>query len=406
MKHIKELDLNLRKEELFRAQFAEQSETNILWISPQLNGRHLYKTILPYYFMEGESVYTAITGIEKHDPESQLSDIHIELETPQLLWADIIVFPFTTQPLKHLYAQIRMVNEKIKIYYSVDYNFYQMSKEHPYYNLFSKQDDKTSIEDNMYFSDLVITSNVNLQKVLKDKLKDLAEGKYRDIYISSVKTCAVPFLIHEEIVTGNLFHEPKELIPKNGQFRLGIIATNVYKEDIAAFGTVLRDLKKKYKNKLQLVMFGFDGIADGRNIIDGADAGNEMNRTEIEFHRPTSIIQYFKELNHLNLDLVLIPLKTSDYNQTSENYNKWMECALLKIPILTNGAVFPYSKLIQDGVNGFVYKQRSDVPKIIEGLMKTPDRLLQVAEIARTDVRENFQYTEATIATLNRNYFQ
>lgn len=403
MKSIKELELNLRNPDVFHTQFHELGNTNILWISPQLTGRQLYKTILPYLFMEDMSIYTAISGIERHDPEAQLQDIHIELETTQVLWADIVVFPFTTQPLKHLYAQLRTINQNIKIYYSVDLNFYQMTREHPYYGIFGSSNNRTAIEDNMYFSDLVITSNINLQKLLVERLRDLAKERYAKIFNSPVKVCTVPFLIHEDVVKENLFYDVKDVLPKNGQFRVGIIASSSYAEDLIAFAPIFKEINKKYKDKVQLVLYGFDGTFITKDGVDG-NRSNILDGIRFEFHKPTSIIQYFKELNSLNLDLCLIPLKSTDYNSTSENYNKWMECALMKVPVLTNGSVYPYSKLIQDGVNGFTYKQRGDVPAIIGKLMKDPNKCLEVAEAARKDVRENFQFTEANVETLKRSY--
>lgn len=395
MKSIKELEVNIRNPELFNSQFEEYSDTNILWIAPQMTGRQLYKTILPSWYMECDELFTAITGLEKYDPTAQLIDVHVELNTQQLLWADIVVFPFTTQPLQELYNQIRMVNEKIKIYYTVDFNFYLMSKEHPYHSIFSPKQTQQDIEDNMYYSDLVITSNIILQQILRDKLRDLSLTRYKDVFNSPVKVCAVPFLTHEETLTENLEYEPKEKIKKNGKFRLGIVATNVYFEDIMAFNPVFREINKKFKNKVQLVFYGFDGKHKGKNALDGVD---------FEFHKPTSIIQYFKELNSLNLDLLLIPIKASDYNQSSENYNKWLEASLLGIPVLTNGNVYPYSRLIQNEKNGLVYKEKKDIIKILSNVIGNKNKLIGISDNANKDVKENFSFSDPNIETLRKNY--
>jgi hypothetical protein len=182
---------------------------------------------------------------------------------------------------------------------------------------------------------------------------------------------------------------------KEGKFRIGIIATNVYFEDIMAFNSTFKEINKKLKNKVQLVFYGFDGKLNGKNALDGVD---------FEFHRPTSIIQYFKELNSLNLDLILIPLLATDYNQSSENYNKWMEAGVMGIPVLTNGNVFPYSRLIQHQKNGFLYTQKGEIVKIIKDLVENTNKLMGVADTASRDVKENFSFSEANIETLRKNY--
>jgi len=325
MKVIKDLELALGQPKKFNSQFQEYSDKNILWITPQLTGRQLYKSILPYLILDDDSVFTAMNGIEKHNPELQLLEIDVYLDSKQLLWADTLVIPFTAQPLTELYESIRNINPSIKIIYSVDFNYDLISQAHPYAPLFRKKQVKEAIEENMFFADTVLVSNKQLAEYLKHKLSELGNSKYKKP--SKVKVGCAPFLMDEAIVRGNFDHEPVEQVPKNGKLRIGVVATNVYAEDINSYVKVFKQINQEFKDKVQLVLFGYDGKSGNKNSLEGVD---------FEFHKPTSIIHYFKKLHSLNLDLMLIPLKESLFNNTSENYNKWLESSIFGIPILVH----------------------------------------------------------------------
>ncbi len=191
------------------------TEKNILFVSPQLSGKHLYKSILPFQCLPDKTesgvirVATGITSLKPFDYRKQLIEYEIELTDKHIAWADFIVFPFTTQPLSQdVYKKIRALNPRTKICYSVDFNFYELSEAHPYKNIFSDEMILSQVEDNMYFSDAVVVDNLLLVQYIFTKFKKLIEGKYKDVQGYMNLTC-LPTMIDSEIVLKNVDYEPE-----------------------------------------------------------------------------------------------------------------------------------------------------------------------------------------------------
>ncbi len=193
-------------------------EKNILFVSPQLSGKHLYKSILPFQCLPDKNengtmrIATGITSLKPYDYRKQLIEYEIELTDKHILWADFIIFPFTTQPLSQdVYKKIRGIKQSVKIMYSVDFNFYELSNLHPYKNIFSDPMILSQVEDNMYFSDSVVVGNLMLVKYLYDKVKNLMENKYKDVQGYMSLTC-FPTMIDSEIVLKNVDYEPENAL--------------------------------------------------------------------------------------------------------------------------------------------------------------------------------------------------
>ena len=137
---------------------------NVLFVNPQLNGRHFYKYILPYIVMyEFDAWGTALTSMDKYKPNKEYESVKIPLTSKQIMWADYIVLPFTSDDLKDAYKLIRQINPDVKIVFNVDFNYYQISKLHPVYDKFSDAENISQIEDNIFYSDLTLVTNAKLQ---------------------------------------------------------------------------------------------------------------------------------------------------------------------------------------------------------------------------------------------------
>lgn len=217
MKDILSLKRAITENEYYENMFSKWgSEKNILFVSPQLSGKSLYKSILlfqclPHKDEKGEvTIATGITSLKPYDYRKQLMDYEIELTDKHILWADFIVFPFTTQPLSQdVYKKIRAIKPSVKIVYSVDFNFYELSQNHPYKRIFSDEMILSQVEDNMYFANVVAVDNIMLLKYLFDKVKlELMETKYVGVEGYMTLTC-LPTMIDSEIVLKNVDYEPE-----------------------------------------------------------------------------------------------------------------------------------------------------------------------------------------------------
>ena len=223
MKLIHDLKLAVTNESFISDQFKiNGTKKNILFVNPQLSTKHLYKSLLPLYKWRSEEVATAITSLSEFDTESQLYGENEWLLTDEMInWGkDVgvpvyIVFPFTVQPLvSEVYALIRETNPFANIVYSVDFNYYELSENHPFKSLFSEQSVIAAVEDNMIFSDIIIVSNYILCEVLAKKLQELIDTKYvNDIGHISIKGIGVLNLfIDIETIIGNVDYDIQEAI--------------------------------------------------------------------------------------------------------------------------------------------------------------------------------------------------
>ena len=213
MKIIADLTKAILDEEFYNQQFENFTDDgrNILFLNSQLSGKQLYKTFLPYLGMYNSKVLTGITGIEKYNPREQLSNLEITINTKQILWADIIVIPFTTLNLttggENLYEAIRRVNPQCKIIFSVDFNYYTLSDKHPYKDIFTKEAIK-NIEENIWYADVCMLNNVQFTKYILEKMKELGTDRMRNIPTTCAIAC-MPFLINSDLVLGNVDFDPQ-----------------------------------------------------------------------------------------------------------------------------------------------------------------------------------------------------
>lgn len=214
MKTILELTRVIADINYHKQQFQTQgNEKNILFINPQLSGRHLYTMLLPSQIMRSPDVATAITTISKYDPIGQLlGGKEVELTDEMIDWAEYLVFPFTTQPLvSEIYTRIRDRNPDAKIVYSIDFNFYELSAKHPYKYIFNENTVMNDVEDNIFFADIALVSNTELQKYIVNKCRELIKNKYKGVS-TRLSIGYFPYMIDTKIMFENVDYEIQDLL--------------------------------------------------------------------------------------------------------------------------------------------------------------------------------------------------
>lgn len=182
----------------------------------------------------------------------------------------------------------------------------------------------------------------------------------------------------------------------NRAFRIGIIVNSCNYEDIKYYNEQFRKINKMYKDKITLVFFGYRPEDDVINALDGVN---------FEYVKPVSIVHYFKQLNSLTIDLLFIPLIKNIFNITSENYNKYLEASVLRIPVITPD-IYPYNKIIKDKINGFLFTDREQFVPYLKDLLATQLGLIRLcANHANKDVVEKFNYSQGNMQIIS-NLFE
>lgn len=183
---------------------------------------------------------------------------------------------------------------------------------------------------------------------------------------------------------------------KSRAFRIGVIVNGCNYEDIKYYNEQFCKINKLYRDKITLVFFGYRPEDDILHALDGVN---------FEYVKPVSIVHYFKQLNSLTIDLLFIPLIKNTYNITSENYNKYLEASVLKIPIIVPD-IYPYNKLIRDTINGFMFPDREQFIPYLKNLLANQLGLIRLcANHANKDVIENYNYSEKNMQIIS-NIFE
>jgi hypothetical protein len=365
---------------------------NVLFVSPTLNSYDLYKMILPAMMLEHlENWKIALTSIELPNTKVDFEDINIAITPKQILWADVIVFPFTKQDLLLVYNQIGAINPNCKIMYCVDFNFYEISQYHSQYKLFNNSSVKLHLVSNMRNANKVLVSNYNLAHYLKEKLNT-------DLHQFNISV--VPQLFVSAYMTESLKAPEKT---KSDAFRIGIICSENDYEDLNANKKMFEDINKKYGDKVKLIFIGFDGRLPHKNKY----ALDKIKHTHIA-HTP--MVDFTPKNNHflqklldLNIDLGWVVQKESKFNESSANYNKYLDFAMCNIPIMSSKA-YPYNRIIKNGISGFVYEKKADIVAIIDSLIKDVKLKEDVVINSIDMINNNFSYNQKKYEQMAKIY--
>ena len=94
----------------------------------------------------------------------------------------------------------------------------------------------------------------------------------------------------------------------------------------------------------------------------------------------------------MNNDIAVIPLKDDLFN-TCKSAIKWVEYSALEIPCVVRN-IPPYSKVIVQGVNGFLYNNNKECEAMIQRLIDNPALRRRIGKQARNYIVENFDAVE------------
>lgn len=279
MKSVLDLTRAIGNYDYYYSQFSKWGdEKNILFVSPQLSGNGLYKMILPFFSMFSEKVATAITSLNRYDYREQLlggDDFTISDE--MIEWADFIVFPFTTQPLVvEYYERIRSIKKDARIVFLVDFNFYELTALHPYKFMFDEPIVLSAVEDNIWFSDICLTSNQNLAGYIVNKFGAYAKSKYANTP-SFLRVACMPYMIDTDIVLKNVNYEPLAPILVNNETHISetkkhIESVSKVAEQDKALSIEQEKMDKEKKNKKEQDTENEDVVEDSVSSCDSSDS--------------------------------------------------------------------------------------------------------------------------------------
>jgi glycosyltransferase involved in cell wall biosynthesis len=244
----------------------------------------------------------------------------VEMVRQEMSAADIIVFHRANTIGHHKTAMILKQMGK-KIVFDND-DTYIIDKSHAFYGL-----DERGFKENTKKVNNIINNFIINSDLVTCSTEYLAK-EYRKLN-PNVKV--LPNLVNPD-------DWDKPLRNEGDKVRIGVVGSVAYYHDFQ----IVEDVLKKLDNdpRVQLVLFGLNS----KKQRETNKLTNEVHKREYSFwdtlknteHAPwCSMEDYFRVLNELRLDIMMIPRKDSYFNKCKSNV-KFLEASMLEIPVITN----------------------------------------------------------------------
>ncbi len=302
------------------------NKVHVLYLGFYLNGTGIYRALLPALEMNKTTSHAAIVNhLEVFHQSKQAVGYSVNINDDLIQWADHIVFATAFHKLSETIAILRQVNKKsdLKFYLDIDDNYHvDMPGQDPIH--VEKQREK--LLDNMNACGNVICENKNLQNHYNELLND------KFAFRGQTRVLIMPNLLSDDCYTG------LEITPRTSdKFRIGMVYNPTQWRDVYPLRNTLLELNKKYKDSVELIVFGWNTKISG----SGADALKKVNYQWIQ---PVGVTDYFQKLANLHFDIALMPLQDNQFNNC-KSYHKLLQYSQAGI-VAVCSKVEPYTNVI------------------------------------------------------------
>jgi len=281
--------------------------------------------------------------------------------TPELInWAHVFVWE---SGISSEHAPIRnfLKTWRVPQVYETDDNYLNINK----YNSASYVIDPNDVRDWLTCTDVNTVTRKSL-------------GEYYKMAVPDLQYCVLPNCIDFET-----FPVPKEYVPSKDIVRIGWFGGSSHYEDIASIMPALRKLVKTYGDKLQLVVFGWDGelnpMFGNRNVFSGL---------KLEYIPWVPIGDYYNAVSQLNLDISIIPLVSNIFNNVGKSPLKFLESASCRYPcVISNNPVYDIATHRE---TAYMVDSAEGWEDALVEMIDNPDLRKYISDKAYTFVRENY----------------
>ena len=338
----------------------------VYYVGSKYGGCNYLRCQLPMYHNGWNGTITSIGGKEKN----------IKFILPEMMKADIIVFHRADTPEHHRVGKMLRGMGK-KIVFDND-DTYKLSDEHPFHML-----DENGFKENKRRKNNLIDNFILNSDLVTCTTEFLAE-EYRETNKNVVvlPNCVDPFD----------WDEP--LRNEGNKVRIGLVGSVAYNHDFQHVKEFITELNNR--DDVQLVLFGLHGIKrqkENRLIrkVYHKEFDFWNNLEGLEHVEWCEFKDYFKILNELKLDIMLIPRSEEDFNRAKSNV-KFLESSMLEIPCIAQSFTTgdsPYDKDI-DGKNGTLILDNDKWMEETVKLIENKDLRRAMGKEAKKYVLENY----------------
>lgn len=350
----------------------------LLYVEGYINSTGYYRMILPFLELGKTADFeTRITSVKKWDFTKKYT-IHSEtFRREDIRWADYIIFPTLLEDYRYLFTAIRVIHPKVHLVMDVTQMLDNIPKTHPDYSKVSHTDSAQFI-CNIRQMDVVTTPIQSLAAIYQKSKKQSQDRVTKDIDF-----CWLPTLI-STIGLAELSFDQKT---DDGIIRIGMIGSIAISQAVSYILPVLQTIKQCYTDTIELILFGWDG--------KNAKEKKVFKDIEMTYHKSVSFLEYYQVLEGLNLDILLIPKRSSTYDYF-EDHTQFLEAAALGIPVIA-AAHSSYKTVIKHGENGLLAWKLPEWEEHIRYLIEHPEFRRHLVNKARLEVWWKHAYHSVTL---------
>lgn len=359
-------------------------KTHVLFISPCLNASGYYRMLTPYFELNKTATHAALVSNLHLWSFDKMFEEYDHAHDDQLwAWADIVVFPPVFVPLAGSLDKARSINPDLQFVMDLDLAFHQIPDALPGKEQFDQQRLQSLLE------------NLRLMKTVTSPSTEL-NSYYQSLLAGAAKCTTLPeFELVPNLLSSTAFEDLRIKSKKDqSKIRIGLLGTAGSALDMEEVLPVLKQIKSEYRSDIEIVIYGWNG-----RVKDQSTSFESLNFT---FERPVKFTSYFGKLSALTLDLVLLPMQNSPYNQC-KSFVKYLEMAAFQVPVVASFHS-PYNDVITNGVNGFLADSNAEWMHWTKYLIENEDLRKQIGGEAYRTAWGHYAYSKENIQILTNIY--
>lgn len=167
---------------------------------------------------------------------------------------------------------------------------------------------------------------------------------------------------------------------KHKAVRIGWVYSPTHIPDIKEVEDALSEIKKKYGDEIEIVIFGTD-----KNIFS-------FEATPIKAVRYDKYPKIFMEAG---IDISIAPLADNDFNKSKSNI-KWLESTMAGASFI-GSKVFPYENTVKHGKTGYIAGNKSQWIKYLSLLIEDKEKRKELVKSAKEEVLEKYNLKKDTM---------
>jgi len=373
MKKIQELIKSTAIKQPLKIEKSNKDIVRILYVEPSINSDGYYRMILPFLELPNiKGFETRVTSVKKWDFIKRNTIGQGTFQEEEIQWADFVVFPMLLKNYTYLLRATMVLNPAVVLVMDMTRKIYDTAH---------MRSATTALLQNLLYIQVVTSPSKRILHWYRNWLCDTSE--YRNI----------AFFWLPSLLSKIGFEGVSSVAkPKDDVVRVGMIGSIRDVEDYIYFGELFNSIKEKYKDNVELVIFGWLGMrANGYEVFKDI---------EITYHKSVSFLEYYQTLKNLHFDIVLIPMRPTFSNEYAST-TRFLEAATIGLPVIAS-STSSFVEIIEHQKNGILAGSPEEWESTLIRLINEPETRKKLGENAKEWAWRNRGYTKKNLARFKK----